>query len=821
MADTSRHRVVVTGLGAITSQGNSLADFWDGVSSGRVAIRQVQHMPMDGYRTRLGGEVQNPALPQHDYLHPDGFHDRALDFTVKAAEEAMANCGVGVGAAGSQVASRADGSGAGAAGSNGSGMIPAERWGVVIGTCNAGLLAGEEWYRRRQAGEKPDPRLVLLVPPQAFSEALSGIFDLRGPVLSVDTACAASANAIGYAAELIRNGQADAVLTGGADAFSDILYAGFNSLESLSPEPAAPYSRDRKGLSLGEGSGMLVLMREDVAREQGAPVLAEILGYGLSADGYHPTAPHPEGRGAARAIQTALAQGGVSPDEVRYVNSHGTGTPKNDPAETAATKVGLGEDAAHRAAVSSTKSMIGHLLGGAGAIEAISTVKTLEQQLAPPTANFTEPDPVCDLDYIVEGPRAMEIDIAVSNNFAFGGANASIVFARAGTRPQGPAAPALDRVVITGLGALTPAGTDLSALWEAYQAGRDCTSLEDGVRLGRVDYSPGDFLSPKERKRVDGLGLFSIISSRQALEDASLELTDENRTRVGAILGTGVGPMESMEGFSVGVIDEGASGANPAVFPNTVYNAAGGQVAIKIGALGPASTVTVGHAAGASSLCYGCELAGADHADAMLCLGADSLIPTVIAAYRELGVLGSPADGGAGSADGGGSPAADSGGSPGMALSEAGVAVLVERLGAARKRGARIRAEVLGHAVTSDALGVGRLDPEGQGLERAIRLELELAGVAASDVAAVWASRCGLAVADQAEAKAIERLLGSDVKVNAPKLLLGEPMGAGASLGVALAIAAWEHQEDVGPVLVNSTSLGGTNFAIVLAPYAG
>jgi 3-oxoacyl-[acyl-carrier-protein] synthase II len=775
-------------MGAITSQGNSLEDFWDGVSNGRVAIREVAHMSMDGFRTRLGGEVQNPAAPEHGYLSPDGFHDRAIDFTIRAAEEAMANCGVGVG------------------------PIPAERWGVVIGTCNAGLLAGEEWYRRRKAGEKPDPRLVLLVPPQAFSEALSGIFDLRGPVLSVDTACAASANAIGYAAELIRNGQADAVLTGGADAFSDILYAGFNSLESLSPEPAAPYSRDRKGLSLGEGSGMLVLMREDLAREQGAPVLAEILGYGLSADGYHPTAPHPEGRGAARAIQTALAQGGVAPDEVRYVNSHGTGTPKNDPAETAATKVGLGEEAAHHAAVSSTKSMIGHLLGGAGAIEAISTVKTLERQLAPPTASFTEPDPECDLDYITEGPRAMEIDIAVSNNFAFGGANASIVFARAGARPQGPPVPALDRVVITGLGALTPAGTDLEALWEAYSAGRDCTSIEDGVRIGRVDFTPGDFLGPKERKRVDGLGLFSIISSRQALDDAALELDDENRTRVGAILGTGVGPMESMEGFSVGVIEEGAGGANPAVFPNTVYNAAGGQVAIKIGALGPASTVTAGHAAGASSLCYGCELAGADHADAMLCLGADSLTDTVITAYRELGVLASPANGGASASDGGDSP--------GMALAEAGIAVLVERLGAARKRGARIHAEVLGHAVTSDARGIGRLDPEGEGLERAMRLALERAGVAAQDLAAVWASRCGLAVADEAEAKAIERLVGEDIKVNAPKLLLGEPMGAGAPLNVALAIAAWEHGQDIGPVLINSASLGGTNFAIVLAPYA-
>ena len=496
----------------------------------------------------------------------------------------------------------------------------------------------------------------------------------------------------------------------------------------------------------------------------------------------------------------------MSPEEVQYVNSHGTGTAKNDPAETAATKVGLGVEAAHRAAVSSTKSMIGHLLGGAGAIEAISTVKTLEHQLAPPTANYTEADPECDLDYISDGPREMTIDIAVSNNFAFGGANASLVFARAGARAQGPPAPQLDRVVITGLGALTSAGTDLQALWEAYSAGRDCTSAEDGVRLGRVDFSAGDFLSPKERKRVDRLGLFSIIASRQALSDAALELSDQNRTRVGTILGTGVGPMESMEDFAVGVIEEGAGGANPAVFPNTVYNAAGGQVAIKVGTQGSASTLTVGHAAGAASLCYGYDLAATDHADAVLCLGADSLTDTVIAAYRELGVLAGAAPNGADSS--------------GMALAEAGVAVLVERLGFARERGARIHGEVLGYAITSDARGIGRMDPDGEGLERAMRLALERADVSAGELAAVWAARCGLAVADEAEAKALERVLGADVKVNAPKLALGEPMGAGASLSVALAIAAWEHDEDVGPVLINSTSLGGTNVAIVLAPYA-
>ena len=774
-------RVVVTGLGAVTPEGVGLDAYWAGVRGGVVAIGKVEHLPMDGYRTELGGEVKEDFTPEHEYLNPDGFHDRAIDFTMRAAEEAMARCGVGVG------------------------PVPAERWGVVIGTCNAGLLAGEEWYARRKRGEQPDPRLLLLVEPQAFSEALASAFELKGPVLSVDTACAASANAIGYAAELIREGHADAMLTGGADAFSDILIAGFNSLESLSPEPAAPYSFDRKGLSLGEGAGVLVLMDSEVAAAHGAPVLAEIVGYGLSADGYHPTAPHPEGRGASRAIQTALRQAGVDPGEVDYVNSHGTGTAKNDTAETAATKVGLG-DAAYKVAVSSTKSMIGHLLGGAGAAEAIVTVKAIDDQVAPPTANFTEADPECDLDYVPNEAREMSIDIALSNNFAFGGANASVLFARPGARSGAPPERNVDRAVITGLAALSAAGTDPAALYDAYAAGRRCTSAENGVELARVDLDAAAYLDVKERKRVDRLGLFSIIASRLALANAGLELTDDNRNRVGAVVGTGVGPMESMEEFAAPVIAEGAGAANPAVFPNTVYNAAGGQVAIKNGILGSASTVTAGHAAGASALCYGFDLTTMDHADAIVALGVDTLTDTVVEAYTELGVVATSANG-----------------SGGFALAEGGFAIVVERLGAARARGAKPLGEIRGFAITCDAAGVGKIDTEGEGIERAMRLALERAGVSPSDVVAVWANRNGLEVADEAEARAIERLLGPAVPVLAPKLLLGEPMGAGAALATALALEGWSRGDDQhsprGPVVVNSLSLGGTNIALVLAPF--
>src|SRR3954466_10744933 len=740
MADPTQ--LVVTGVGAITAQGASADALWEGVVGGNVAIRTVESLPMDGYRTSLGGEVKDRVAPEHDYRHPDDYREPVIDFALKASEEAVHQCGV-----------------------FDSGQIPSERWGVVIGSCNAGLLAGEEWYRRRREGKEAPRDLLMLVSPQAVAESLASAFGFKGPVLSVNTACDASANAIGYASELIRQGRADAVLAGGAEALSEVLYSGFNALESLSPKPAAPYSRDREGLSLGEGGGMMVLMREDLAQELGAPIKAELLAYSLSADGYHPTAPRPDGVGAGRAIQAALKAAGVTADEVNYVNSHGTGTAKNDPAETAATKYGLGEHA-YDTAVSSTKSMIGHLLGAAGAVENIVTVRAIETQTAPPTANYTVADPDCDLDYVPNEARALNIDVAVSNNFAFGGANASIVWAKPGARPA-PPTPDYDKVVITGVAAFTSVGTDPEALWTAYKAG---TAGFEG-QSGRVDFEASAYLKPKERKRVDRIGLFSVITGQLALDDAGLELTDDNRERVGAIVGTGVGPMQSLEEFSIPIIEEGPSLANPAVFPNTVYNAAGGQTAIKLGALGVASTVTAEHAAGAQALTYAYDLASVNQADAVLAIASDSLTETVIDAYQDLGLL------------------------DGFSITEAGISLVVERLGAAQGRGAKLYGEIAGYGVTSDAEGVGRWNREGEGVERAMRVALEMAGVTAGDVVAVWANAAGLEQADGPERAAIERVFGADATVHARKVKLGEPLGAGGSLNTVLALLAWQHGE--------------------------
>ncbi|MFG2293846.1 beta-ketoacyl synthase N-terminal-like domain-containing protein [Streptomyces sp. NPDC048603] len=767
--------VTVVGTGAITALGPTAGHLWQGARAGEVGIQSVQALPMDGLDTKVGGEVTDPVRPRRAYRRPDGFRERAVELALVAAEEAMAALPPG--------------------------LVAPERFGVVLGTCNAGLLSAREWLRAVEDGEVPDPELALLVTPQALAESVGAAFRLRGPVLSINTACASGANAIGLAADLLRAGRADAVLAGGSDAFSDVVFAGFNSLQSLSPEPAAPYCGERQGLSLGEGSGMLVLVRSEFAREHGLSGLADIAGYGLSADGYHATAPHPEGKGAARAIGAALRHSGVTPAQIGYVNGHGTGTPKNDPAESQAIIRALGAEDAARTPVSSTKSMIGHLLGAAGVAEAIVTAHALAEQTAPPTANFTVPAADCTLDYIPGTARPLATGAALSNNFAFGGANASLVLTRAehGHRPPRPET---DRVVITGIGLFSAAGESPDAVWSSYERGESPLVWADGLRLGRADFDPDPYLTKRERRRMDRLGQLSVASTAKALVDAGLEAGSAGVEGVGVVFGTGTGPMEAMERFTVPLLTEGPAAADPGVFPNTVYNQAAGQIAIHLGLRGPASTLSVGHATGSAVLAYGADLLAAGHADTLVCTVTDTLTEQVARAYAAVGAAstrapGEPADGR-------------------FTLAEASVAVVLERRSSALARGARILGEVLGHGMASDASRARLWDPRGRGLERAMRTALDDGGLRPADVDAVWLAAAGLQSADAAETEAVHRLFrpGPVPALYAPKAVLGEPMGAGPALNLALALH--HGRGTAGTALLNSSSLGGSHVALAV-----
>jgi 3-oxoacyl-[acyl-carrier-protein] synthase II len=396
----ARRLVAVTGLGAVTALGPDVASFERGLRAGTCGVRELTLFDTSGYRTRLAAQAPDPACAVENAA-PISRPDR---FGVQAALEAVAHARLDAGTL--------------------------ARAALVLGTGTGGADLTEAYYRAVLRGEHPPARELVPHQPASVTDVVARRLDVRGPRTTIMTACSSSATAIGYAADRVRLGHVDVALAGGAEALCRLAYAGFSSLRATSPEPCRPFDAERKGLSLGEGAAMLVLEELEHARARGAEILALFAGYGVTADAYHMTAPHPEGDGAARAMRAALADAGLDSSQVEYVNAHGTATPYNDSAETAAIKAVLGERAP-RVPVSSIKSMVGHTLGAAGAIEAVASVLTIARGFIPPTVNLRTPDPAFGLDFVPGAAREQRVDVVLSNSFAFGGNNTTLAFTRA------------------------------------------------------------------------------------------------------------------------------------------------------------------------------------------------------------------------------------------------------------------------------------------------------------------------------------------------------------------------------------------------------
>jgi len=399
-----RRRVVVTGLGAVSSIGSSVSEFWQNLLAGVCGIRPVSLFDASTYRTQTAAEVSNI---------PDGFltpaekrrMSRADRMGLVAATEAVSQSGLDL--------SRED---------------PA-RIGVILGGGTSGLLDSEAVYEIWLKGGRGRPSRVLNHLPDAITDRVAQRFGLEGLKSTITTACSSAANAMGYAYDAIVGGLADVVVTGGSDVLARLTYGGFNSLRSVDPDPCRPFDRERRGLSIGEAAGILVFEEEERARRRGAPILGEFLGYGVTSDAFHMTAPDPSGAAGARTILAALDAARRNPADVDYVNAHGTATLQNDSAETAALKVALG-DRAQAIPISSIKSMIGHCLCASGAIEAVATVLTVREGMVPPTIHYENPDPTCDLDYVPNQAREAPVNLALSNSFAFGGNSSVVVISR-------------------------------------------------------------------------------------------------------------------------------------------------------------------------------------------------------------------------------------------------------------------------------------------------------------------------------------------------------------------------------------------------------
>jgi 3-oxoacyl-[acyl-carrier-protein] synthase II len=405
-------RVVVTGLGAITPLGNTLAEYWEGLINGRNGIGPITLFDASKHNCRIAGEVK--GFDPCDYISPKEAKrmDRFAQFAVAASQQAIADAGFVIN------------------------DLNAEQVGVIIGTGIGGLkvLEDQQTIYLNRGPDRCSPFMI----PMMIANMAAGLTAIhtgaKGPNSCSVTACAAGSNAVGDAFRLIQRGYAQAMICGGTEAaVTPLSVAGFAAARALSTRnddplhACRPFDKDRDGFVMGEGTGILLLEELECALSRGARIYAELVGYGMTCDAYHMTSPVPGGEGAARAISLALKDAGLTPDQISYINAHGTSTSANDVTETAAIKKVLG-DHAYQVAISSTKSMTGHLLGGSGGIEAVATAMTIAEDRVPPTINLENPDPGCDLDYVPHTSRPLTVNVALSNSFGFGGHNVTLAF---------------------------------------------------------------------------------------------------------------------------------------------------------------------------------------------------------------------------------------------------------------------------------------------------------------------------------------------------------------------------------------------------------
>lgn len=558
-------RIWVTGLGTITSLGGCVGETWRRLCLGERGLSHADLFDTTGQRATLVAQVRAPVR------EPGGLVDwsRTAKLGLIAAEEALAHARLDPRAA---------------------------RVGLVIGGTTGGMLENELPIGAMFPDAPGDVRL-----PERRSHALSSTADALCAVLgpfcrtrSVASACSSGASAIVLGAAWLLSGTVDAVLAGGAEGLCRLTLAGFNALGVVDPEPCRPFDRSRRGLNLGEGAGFLVLEREGTARARGAEPIVELGGWALGAEAHHVTHPEATGAVAAWVIARAIARAGLRPEDVDYVNAHGTGTPLNDRAESLALAIALGREI-QRVPVSSNKGQIGHTLGAAGAIEAVLAILAIKHGTLPPTAGLTDPDPACALRHVRVAERTV-VRVAVSDAFGFGGMDSALLFTQAGCARR--AAPAPRAVVVSGAAIATPHGLEAGPAVRRALSARIAPGLD-------VPESP---LDPARARRLDRTSTVVVSASAAALNEADALGAPVSRDRLAPIVATAFGSVQASAAYVRRIAEKGPRFAPPADFPNLVPSAPAGNLAIFLGLRGPPMVVCDLSTSAEAAFLTGCEL---------------------------------------------------------------------------------------------------------------------------------------------------------------------------------------------------------------------
>ncbi len=773
-----KKRVVVTGLGLICALGDNVDECWSAALSGKSGIREVKSVNTEGCYAHKGAEV-----PHTDKELLNEPLDRSSLLCIKAAEEAVADAGLDITPENS------------------------DRIGVIIGNCVGGAASIDKYYTDEIKGNGADVKDILKMPASALANNVALHFGLNGETANIVNACAAGTLSLDYACQLIRAGKADAFAAGGADSFSSLAFSGFHALHALDTNACAPLNHN-SGITLGEGAGILILESYEHAKARGAKIYCEILGTGVSSDAYHITAPHPEGAGQILSTTRAVKNSGLDFTDIDYINAHGTGTAKNDDAEFLSIHTLFDEN--DHLSVSSTKSMTGHCLGAAGSIEAVFTVKAVCEGEIPPTIGYDESDlqrlkeKAGGIDFIANEKRVKPVRYALSNSFAFGGNNAGAVFSK---EPREiPDKTAGERIYVTGVGAVTGNKTD-----KGFRA-----------EISSDDYKAHGIKMAFYRK-LDRFSQLQLLGGMRALADAGLDVTAENETDIGIVIGTSDGPLTEITGFQKNVVENGTANGSAFTFPNTVYNAAGGYFSIFAGIKGYNATVANGAQAGLQSICYAKEVIKSGEESVMVASGTDENTDVTAGLYGKLGLL---CDTKPYSLD-----------KAGFVIGEGSVSLVLEKESFADKRGARKYAELAGCGTAHFSVEFGRIAGSESALKKAIMQACEEAGITPKDIDAVCAFANGHKTVDETELSVYKELLRENVPLIAVKEEIGDARAAAGAMqagvaarmlggGIERAHAYFAHdngvrEEDIGTdgfryVLAASFGAGGSWSAVVL-----